>query len=122
MRARVTTEEKATRVLEAKVAELEKWRPEIEKRIADRNVDVDEKFVRQHDRLEAFKGIVKDENDIQAIHNTKADNQYDEVKGILMHNKEDRDRLSGRQERLESRITQVQEHLKEDIDVNYQKL
>ena len=40
VRARLTTEEKAIRVLEAKVAELEKWRPDIEERIKKRNEDV----------------------------------------------------------------------------------
>ena len=59
MRTRLTTEEKAIRVLEDKVANLEKWRPDIEERIVKRSVEVDKKFVYQHDRLEAFKGEVK---------------------------------------------------------------
>ena len=44
VRARLTTEEKAIRVLEAKVAELEGWRPDIEERIAKRTVVVNQKF------------------------------------------------------------------------------
>ena len=40
VRARLTTEEKAIRILEQKVAELEKWRPDIEQRIKEREADV----------------------------------------------------------------------------------
>ena len=40
VRSRLTTEEKAIRVLEAKVAELEKWRPDIEERIKKREQEV----------------------------------------------------------------------------------
>ena len=44
VRTRLTTEEKAIRVLEAKVAELEKWRPDIESRIEARTKHVDLTF------------------------------------------------------------------------------
>ena len=43
MRARLTREEEKIKVLEAKVAELEKWRPDIEARFEARNKFVDKK-------------------------------------------------------------------------------
>ena len=42
VRLRLDENDKATRVLEQKVAELEKWRIDIEERIANRSKEVDE--------------------------------------------------------------------------------
>ena len=44
VRLRLDENDKATRVLEQKVEELEKWRIDIEERIANRNKEVDEQF------------------------------------------------------------------------------
>lgn len=66
MRDRLTTEEKAIRVLEAKVAELERWRPDIEERIKVRTKQVNKQFEHHSDVVEAFKGVTKAEFDIIA--------------------------------------------------------
>ena len=42
VRLRLDENDKATRVLEQKVEELEKWRIDIEERMANRNKEVDE--------------------------------------------------------------------------------
>ena len=44
VRLRLDENDKATRVLEQKVEELEKWRIDIEERIANRSKEVDEQF------------------------------------------------------------------------------
>ena len=83
VQARLTTEEKAIRVLEAKVAELEKWRPDLEQRIKDRSEHVDKEFQEHHNRLEAFKGEVKEQFQVCAMNHTTNDDRYDELKFIL---------------------------------------
>ena len=42
VRLRLDENDKATRILEQKVEELEKWRIDIEERMANRNKEVDE--------------------------------------------------------------------------------
>ena len=44
VRLRLDENDKATRILEQKVEELEKWRIDIEERIANRSKEVDEQF------------------------------------------------------------------------------
>ena len=44
VRLRLDENDKATRILEQKVEELEKWRIDIEERITNRSKEVDEQF------------------------------------------------------------------------------
>ena len=76
----MTENERATRVLEQKVAELEKWRPQLEDRIKKRSEAVDKKFEHSHDLLEAHKGNVKDQFMICSINHNRARDNHDEVK------------------------------------------
>ena len=50
--ARLTREEKAIRTLESKVAALEAWRPDLEKRIEDRTNEVNQKFDDTHAKID----------------------------------------------------------------------
>jgi len=55
VRARLTREEQAIRILEAKVAELEAWRPDLEKRIQDRTEKVDTLHTETHEKIDKNK-------------------------------------------------------------------
>ena len=63
VRFRLDENDKATRVLEDKVAELERWRVDLEDRIAKRSSYVDEVFENKQHQINVFKQETKENFD-----------------------------------------------------------
>ena len=101
------------------MAELEKWRPDIEARYKQRNEEVDKRLEKQHDALEIHKGHFRDQQSVCAVHHNQADNRYDEFKEVTKAAQADRDDLAERAERTDIRISDSIEHIQEQIDTNY---
>ena len=113
VRARLTKEESCIRVLEEKVAALEAWRPDIEQRIEKRELDVDENFKLINDRIEAFKGEVKEQNSVCSANHALNDNRHDDVMAILENNQRERAEIMRRVEDESVRLTDISSGIEE---------
>lgn len=72
--------------------------------------------------MEAFKGEVSTEFKLITHFQNKTEDKLEEIKETLQSNKEDREELAKRQFNLDSRVTDVQEGLTEEIANNFKQL
>ena len=89
MRKRLDENIDDTRVLEAKVAELERWRFDLEDRFKEERDSTTDRFSQVHRRIDVFKKEFKEEFDTCAGNRERNNTRYDEIKNLLNDNELD---------------------------------
>lgn len=122
VRKRLGTEEGKTRLLEQKVEALEQWRQDIEERIAVKNEQIDQRFLKNeelHSNLEAYTKFSFSGCEKQKEIN---DGRNKEMRQGFKAAHIDRNRIDGRCTTLDAQMKEQRDKLDEKIDTNYRTL
>lgn len=121
VRYRLDENDKATRVLEDKVDVLEKWRIELEDRIAKRIDFVDDSFKNVARRFDATNKNHKELDDLCHVQFKKNDSRYEETQTTFQLNMQERERLAQRQDRQEANLIQTQEDFESRLKDRFER-
>lgn len=116
VRSRLDVNDSDTVVLQNKVDELEKWRIDLEDRLATKHAEIQVKFDNDDERFKSFKYSCELEFEHAEKEFKKNDRRDDNNQKTFSENEQERDDLAERCTKLEERLSETKLYLEDRMD------